>query len=201
MRDVVASGGIIVDGDGMLTADNGVDGAAAHGDTAVVRSGRRRSLLILVAAVLAGALIFGAGVLAADRLGDDRGAGEAVDQTNDAIVLAQLGTLSQQADTIIGQAQQTQSSDVAAMRDLGVELQILAVAMGDLPLQAATEDLRGVSKQVADAYLKLSIGMVTNNGAQTSKGAAELTDSRDALAAYLGIEQADGGAEQESGAR
>lgn len=156
---------------------------------ATARSGRRRTVFIVLGAVIAGALLFAAGIGFAGRFGDDAKTADAVDQTTDAIVLTRLTTLTQQADAIIARAQQTEPADVAGLQDLGVELQVVAVALGDLPAQAATDELRDVTQQVADAYLQLSIGMVTNNGAQTSEGAAALTDSRDALATYLGVEQ------------
>ena len=162
-----------------------VDQETAQDDRPVVVADLRRwSKAAKIAGVLlAGAALFAAGVLVANQFGGQDGV---ADEAADVRVLQQMGQLTQQADAIIADVKAADANDLIKQQAFGVQLQTIAVALAALPPQAQDEQLRQVSQLVADGYLDLSIGLVTNNAAKTTDGAQKLTDSRDALVEYLG---------------
>lgn len=149
-------------------------------------AGRRRwpTFAKIGAAILAGGALFLGGVLVAN--GIDSGSDDVVSEAANTVVLQNLGVLTQQADAVIAQVQATDPADLQAQQQLGVQLQVLAVALDELPGQASDEELREVAQLIADGYLQLSVGIVTNSGAQTSRGAETLAQSKERLEEYLG---------------
>ncbi len=149
-------------------------------------AGRRRwpRFAKIGAAVLVGGALFAGGALVANGL--DGSSGDVVSEAANTVVLQQLGVLTQQADAVIAQVQQSDPADLRTQQQLGVQLQILAVALDDLPPQASDEELREVTQLIADGYLQLSVGIVTNSGAQTTRGAEKLAESKQRLEEYLG---------------
>lgn len=159
-------------------------------DDSAVRSqepaGRRRwpRFATIGAAVLVGGALFAGGVLVANGL--NGGSDDVVSEAANTVVLQQLGVLTQEADAVIAQVQQTEPTDLQTQQQLGVQLQVLAVALDELPAQASDEELREVTQLIADGYLRLSVGIVTNSGVQTTQGAETLAESKQRLEEYLG---------------
>lgn len=159
-------------------------------DDSAVRSqepaGRRRwpRFATIGAAVLVGGALFAGGVLVANGL--NGGSDDVVSEAANTVVLQQLGVLTQEADAVIAQVQQTEPTDLQTQQQLGVQLQVLAVALDELPAQASDEELREVTQLIADGYLRLSVGIVTNSGVQTTQGAETLAESKERLEEYLG---------------
>jgi hypothetical protein len=149
------------------------------------RRGRWPGFAKVGAAVLAGAALFAGGVIVAN--GVDGGSDDVVSEAANTVVLQQLGILTQEADAVIAQVQQTDPTDLQTQQQLGVRLQVLAVALDELPAQASDEELRELAQLIADGYLRLSVGIVTNNGAQTTQGAETLAESKQRLEDYLGM--------------
>lgn len=133
--------------------------------------------------MLAGGALFLGGLLVN---GIDGGSDDVVSEAANTVALQNLGALTQQSDAVIAQVQATDPADLQAQQQLGVQLQVLAVALDELPGQASDEELREVAQLIADGYLQLSVGIVTNSGAQTSRGAETLAQSKERLEEYLG---------------
>jgi hypothetical protein len=149
------------------------------------RGGRWPRFAKIGAAVLAGGALFLGGVLVAN--GIDGGSDDVVSEAANTVVLQNMGVLTQQADAVIAQVQATDPTDLQTQQQLGVQLQILAVALDELPAQASDDELREVAQLIADGYLQLSVGIVTNSGTQTSSGADTLAQSKERLEDFLGM--------------
>ena len=149
-------------------------------------TGRRRwpRFAKVGAAVLVGCALFAGGVLVANGLNGN--SQDVVSEAANTVVLQRLGVLTQQADAVISQVQQADPADLQTQQQQGVQLQVLAVALDELPAQASDEELRGITQLIADGYLRLSVGIVTNSGVQTTRGAEILAESKQRLEEYLG---------------
>ena len=73
-----------------------------------------------------------------------------------------------------------------ALQAKGIELQTLAVAMEPLADQFSDEDLGEAAEMLAEGYLDISIGLITNSGQKTSEGAETLNEGRELLVEVLG---------------
>jgi hypothetical protein len=139
------------------------------------------------AAIAAGAALFAGGFLVAGQFGGD----DEADIALDSLTTQQLVGYLNQGDAILASAQEGESTD--ALQAKGIELQTLAVAMEPLATQFSDEDLRAAAELLAEGYLDISIGLVTNSGQKTSEGAETLNEGREQLVEVLGSGDGAGG--------
>jgi hypothetical protein len=105
------------------------------------------------------------------------------------LVLQQLVLQSQQADGIIKQVSQV-GSDQAALTQLAISLQTVAVQMGELADDATSPELQELTAALADAYLTIGVGLITNSTATVNEGVELLKQAQAGFSDYLGVDPA-----------
>lgn len=165
-----------------IAADE-VDQKAKKSDRPIVVQKSRRWLKVVLGVVAAAAL-FGGGIFAAGLLQDDEA--NVVDEAAQSLALQQLVALSESADAVVQQAQGV--ANVEELQQSGIALQRIAVEVVGLGEQIQDPEIRRAVEELGDGYLKVSVGLVINNGAWTVDGAEKLNQSRDELLAVLGLE-------------
>jgi hypothetical protein len=146
----------------------------------------RPTIRLLVGLRVAAALVAGGVVLA--QWWQSRSQPSAQDRAEDALTLQALAGSASEADGLIAEVRAADPADAAAIEDLAVRLQIVAVGMAELAEQANDEELRAAAGDAAEAYLDVGVGLATGSSVRTQRGVEGIAEAQQLLADYLGVE-------------
>lgn len=172
----------------MAKSDAVIDEAKDSADEkpVVVSSKRRPSKGVKIgAAVVGAAALFAGGVFASQYFFSSQD--DTVDGAKDSFATQQLVASLKQGDALLKEAQAAKAPE--ELQAKGVQLQTLAVAMEPLAQQFSDKDMQQAAEQLAQGYLDISIGLVTNSGPKTDEGAKALNEGRQKLVDVLGVDQ------------